>query len=194
MYEQTKSAKRRFNDGYFQTRYFRGDGIDIGAGSDGLGSLMNSNVFPGIQSIRHWDVQDGDAKLMNGVVDDSFDFVHSSHSLEHMTDPFEALKNWIRITKPGGYIIVTVPDEVMYEKEVWPSMYNDDHKFSFTNKQPSKLPNSINVLTLCLAFNDRASIERIQYVDEFYDPFVRGDQTLSVSTECCIEFVMRKYL
>ena len=36
-YEQSKAAKRRFDDGAFQSRYFVGRGIDIGGGPDPLG-------------------------------------------------------------------------------------------------------------------------------------------------------------
>mgnify|MGYP000444849738 CR=1 FL=1 len=36
MWEQSKSTKRRFNDGHFHNKYFVGHGIDIGAGPDTL--------------------------------------------------------------------------------------------------------------------------------------------------------------
>ncbi|MEM1724783.1 MAG: hypothetical protein QXW71_03295 [Thermoplasmata archaeon] len=34
---------------------------------------------------------------MEGVPNCSYDFVHSSHCLEHLRDPREGLKNWFRI-------------------------------------------------------------------------------------------------
>ncbi|MBV5346213.1 MAG: methyltransferase domain-containing protein, partial [Rhodoferax sp.] len=75
------------------------------------------------------------------------DFVHSSHCLEHMRDVREALKNWIRIVKPGGFLILTVPDEDLYEQGQWPSRFNTDHKWSFTiHKERSTMPSSINVI------------------------------------------------
>ncbi|MBF0461497.1 MAG: methyltransferase domain-containing protein, partial [Magnetococcales bacterium] len=95
MHEQSKAAKRRFNDGSFHNRWFVGHGIDIGGKPDPL--AQHTNIFRGIDSVRIWDLQDGDAQLMAGVADEAYDFVHSSHCLEHMRDVDEALHNWIRI-------------------------------------------------------------------------------------------------
>ena len=36
MWEQSKAAKRRFHDGAFHSRYFVGNGIDIGGKADPL--------------------------------------------------------------------------------------------------------------------------------------------------------------
>ena len=55
-----------------------------------------------MKSCRSWDLPDGDAQYMASIEDGLFDFVHSSHCLEHMQDPQTALANWIRILKPGG--------------------------------------------------------------------------------------------
>jgi len=53
--------------------------------------------------------------------DGSFDFLHSSHCLEHVREPATALRNWIRVVRKFGHIVVMVPDEDMYEQGVWPS-------------------------------------------------------------------------
>src|SRR5690242_4475065 len=104
MRETSKSIIRRSLDQRFATKYLVGAGIDIGAGSDSLDHY--TATFPLIESVRNWDMEDGDAMLMAGVPDDSFDFVHSSHCLEHLTDPYVALSNWIRICRPGGYLVI----------------------------------------------------------------------------------------
>ena len=95
MNEQSKAAKRRFSDGAFHVRYFVGDGIEMGGKPDPLGQYVH--VFSRMRGVRVWDLDDGDAQKMAGVVDGSVDFVHSSHCLEHMVDVRETLKNWIRI-------------------------------------------------------------------------------------------------
>jgi len=105
MFEQSKAAKRRFNDGNFHSAYFVGDGLDVGAGSDSLEKVMSS--FIGIDSITSWDIENGDAQYLQTIPDNSFDFVHSSHCLEHMIDVPVALSNWLRVLKPEGYLIVT---------------------------------------------------------------------------------------
>jgi SAM-dependent methyltransferase len=80
---------------------------------------------------------DGDAQLMASVPDNSYDWVHSSHCLEHMRDAKEALSNWYRILKPGRYLVALFPDWELYEGKVWPSRFNPDHKqrFSLTVKE-----------------------------------------------------------
>jgi len=111
-------------------QYLRGKGIDIGCGDDCL------KVEEG--SVRPWDVNDGDAQFMAGVPDSEFDFVYSSHCLEHVRDVPETLKNWTRILKPGGFLYVVVPDYLLYEKMTWPSRYNTDHKQSFSTMIPRR--------------------------------------------------------
>lgn len=41
--------------------------------------------------------------------DSSWDFIVSSHVLEHFYNPIKALKEWHRVVKPGGYIFMIVP-------------------------------------------------------------------------------------
>jgi SAM-dependent methyltransferase len=41
--------------------------------------------------------------------DGSYDFVISSHCLEHLANPLKALREWRRIVRPGGYLILVLP-------------------------------------------------------------------------------------
>lgn len=191
-YEQSKAAKRRFNDGNFHSKYFRGAGIDVGAGNDGLDSMRH--VFPSIDSARNWDINDGDAQFLATVDDNSYDFLHSSHCLEHMVDWKIALENWIRVVVPRGYLVITIPEEHMYEKHVWPSRFNPDHKWSFTLEPDSCMPKSVHVLDLAKAVNHSATVEKIELVNQFYYETLPThiDQTLMVNIECCIEIILRK--
>jgi SAM-dependent methyltransferase len=52
-----------------------------------------------------------DAVNISLVTNDEYDFVFSSHSLEHIANPLKAIKEWLRITKNGGYIIIVVPEK-----------------------------------------------------------------------------------
>lgn len=192
--EMTKAAKRRFMDGNFHLKYFVGHGIDIGGKPDPLSKYCKF-VFPGMGSVRIWDLEDGDAQYMKGVPDNSFDFLHSSHCLEHLHDPERGLKNWIRIVKSGGYLIITIPDEDMYEGGIFPSRYNPDHKHSFTiYKKTSWCDKSVNVLDLVKAVATQASVERIVLQNAFYNPSDSSDQTNDGRpAECAIEFILRKF-
>jgi len=45
------------------------------------------------------------------VEDASYDFVLSCHSLEHVANPLRALLEWNRVLKPGGTLILVVPNK-----------------------------------------------------------------------------------
>lgn len=51
-----------------------------------------------------FDIEDGDANHISKYVHDKYDFVFSSHCLEHMYDPPEALTEWWGLVKPGGVL------------------------------------------------------------------------------------------
>lgn len=192
MKECSKSIARRMNDASFLTRYFVGNGVDIGGKPDPL--VLYREIFPLIESVRTWDLEDGDAQHLAGVADATFDFVHSSHCLEHLVDPREGLHNWFRVLRPGGHLIVTVPDEDLYEQGVFPSTFNRDHKWTFTiHKSKSWCNRSINLLELLLTLDTSAQILRVQLLDIGYRySLPRFDQTLTPIGECAIEFVVRK--
>lgn len=52
-----------------------------------------------------------DAVNITNVGDAVYDFVFSSHSLEHIANPLKAMKEWLRVIKPGGHIILIVPEK-----------------------------------------------------------------------------------
>ena len=45
------------------------------------------------------------------VENDHYDFCFSSHSLEHIANPLKAIREWLRIIKSGGFIIIIVPEK-----------------------------------------------------------------------------------
>ena len=66
-----------------------------------------------------------------------------------MHDPEAALAQWWSLVKPGGFLVTVVPDEDLYEQGVWPSIFNKDHKTTFTLKAgPSWSPVSFNIENL----------------------------------------------
>ncbi|MRW85659.1 methyltransferase domain-containing protein [Pseudoduganella sp. FT26W] len=190
--ETSKQMARRSTDRRFVTRWFVGHGIDIGCGPDPLSKF--ADFLPLMKSLRPWDMPDGDAMVMAGVSDESYDFVHSSHCLEHLVNPIEAMKNWIRICRKGGHLVLTIPDEDLYEQGVWPSTFNSDHKWTFTiYKSASWSPRSINVLELLAAFRDTVEILKIEKLDaSFHYGQPRYDQSLHTMSESGIEIVLRK--
>ena len=192
MKECSKSIPRRLHDPNFLNRYFVGDGLDIGGRPDPL--VLYREQFCQMRSVRTWDLEDGDAQYMEGVPDNSFDFVHSSHTLEHLFDPREGLRNWLRILRAGGHLIVTVPDEDLYEQGVFPSTFNSDHKWTFTVwKVRSWSKRSISIIDLIRELGESAELIRLEQLSATYRfNLPRYDQTLTPTGECGIEFVIRK--
>ena len=192
MKECSKSIMRRLAEPNFVNRFFRGDGIDIGGAPDPLALYVE--LFPLMRGVKVWDLKDGDGQTMTGVPDEKFDFVHSSHCLEHLHDPEAGLRNWFRILKPGGHLIVTVPDEDLYEQGQFPSTYNADHKWTFTIfKSNSWSEKSRNLTELVSGLGDEADVQKIERLTStFRFSLPRFDQTLTPIGECGIEFIIRK--
>ena len=140
MDEASKTRKLRGPD--FEKRYLSGKVIDIGAGAD--------PVCPWAES---FDVADGDASFITRYRSPAtYDTVHSSHCLEHLPAPAEALQEWWKLVKPGGYLVLVVPHEDLYEQGFWPSRFNTDHKATFRlGGSRSWSPVSFDVRALVLA-------------------------------------------
>ena len=56
----------------------------------------------GMQYIR-------EATDLRGIADDSYDFLLSSHTLEHTANPIKALQEWQRVVRIGGSLVIAVP-------------------------------------------------------------------------------------
>ena len=143
----------------FKLRFFAGKVIDIGCGDD----IVVPHAVP-------FDLAHGDAQwILNYFEAGSFDCVHSSHCLEHMRDVTGALSQWWGLVKPGGHLIVVVPDEDLYEQGVWPPLFNLDHKATFSlGKQQSWSPVSYEIGALVRALPGAEVIEA-QLQDAGYD-------------------------
>jgi hypothetical protein len=186
------SINRRLLDARFSNRWLVGRGLDIGGGGDSI--MLYRSLFPRIDSVTIYEWAQGDAQYLANVQDDSFDFVYSAHCLEHMVDPWIAVRHWLRVLRPGGHLVVTVPDEDMYEQGVWPSTFNGDHKHTFAMfKRQSWSSMTINVLDLLRSFDREVDILKVERLDHsFLHGMQRFDQTRTAFAECGIEFVLKK--
>lgn len=182
------AVKRRIASGQ---PYFSGHGIDIGGGHDCLDQYA---AALGFESCKNWDMPDGDAQYLATVPDGAYDFLHSSHCLEHMVDPGVALTNWIRVVRPGGHLVITIPDEELYEHLHWPSRYNADHKWSFTIYRGVRaLPKSINVFDLLTPHWQSVEVIKVERIEAGYRyDLGEADQTATATAECAIEIVLRR--
>jgi SAM-dependent methyltransferase len=192
MRECSKSIVRRLSDSNFVRKYFVGQGLDVGGKPDPL--VLYKELFPLILSVRTWDWEDGDAEFMEGVADNTYDFLFASHCLEHLRDPHVGMRNWLRVIKPGGHLIVNVPEEDLYEQGVFPSTYNRDHKHTWTMlKAKSWSEKSINAIEFVQSLGGAADVRKVEVIDATYRyDLPRVDQTLAPIAECAIEMIVRK--
>jgi ubiquinone/menaquinone biosynthesis C-methylase UbiE len=184
MGENIKSFERRKADGFFN--FCRGQGIDIGCGTEPL--ILPD---PKAATIRAWDriFGDGDALLMEGVADESFDFVFNSHILEDIPDVCSALRRWWRMVKVGGYLITCVPHRDLYEKKKeLPSNWNGAHKH-FWLLDRFEPPCTFGLLPIIRQELPQASVVRALVIRE-------GWKSISAEThsagEYSIEVVLKK--
>lgn len=109
--------------------YVKGRVLDIGCGQ--YKALPH---FIGVDNGHHWGNKGVDviseADDLSLFASQSCDAVFSSHLLEHI--PYEkvpaTLKEWFRVTKQGGHVILYLPDEDDYPKVGQPGA-NPDHKW-----------------------------------------------------------------
>ena len=172
--DEAKKTNKIRGKAFFK-KYFSGRVIDIGAGED--------LVCEGAERI---DQEDGDANHITTHRQlNAYDTVHSSHCLEHMYEPKKALLEWWKLIKPGGYLVLVVPDEDLYEQGFWPSKFNSDHKATFTlNNEKSWSPVSFNIFDLVSSLPN-SEIISVEIQDKYYD--------YSLQTKLPLSQIVKKY-
>ncbi len=174
--ETHKARARREREGFFE-QYCRGYGLDIGYGGD-----------PVIEGVTGWDFEDGDAQDLRGLADESFDFVYSSHLLEHLPDHERALRNWWRVLKSGGYLILLLPHRDLYEKKArLPSRFNEDHKH-FILPDRDDPPDTIGLVPLLNRVLADSQLIYCKTCDEgYFDPGLELPSTGEFSIEAVVQ-------
>jgi hypothetical protein len=62
--------------------------------------------------------------------DESQDAVYTSHCLEHISDYRSVIREWFRVLKPGGHLIIVVPHQFLFERRrELPSRVSDHKRF-----------------------------------------------------------------
>lgn len=120
--ESSKTYECKLLNGFF-TKFMSGHGLDIG------GTGYN-NAEPILDTATIIDLNYPNYDGINlPILTESQDYVYSSHCLEHIINRKDTIKDWYRVTKVGGFIIIIVPHQDLYEKkDSLPSRFNGDHK------------------------------------------------------------------
>jgi SAM-dependent methyltransferase len=154
-------------------------GIDIGCG-----------FCPVNETFRRFDILygDGNADTMDEVSNNKFHTVHACHLLEHISQPDIAIKNWFRILKPQGHLVVVVPHRDLYEKsKTLPSKYNQDHKW-FWLPDKTEPPHTLGLKQL--VEKNLANFEIVSL--KTYDDGYQGNGDDHPSGNYSIEIVVKK--
>lgn len=120
-----RGGHARYQRSILAQKYLRGRGAEIGAlmqpvlvpvgSSTSYIDLVPASYwrsqpdYPGTKIIDP-DILDDGTKLET-VKDAQFDYLVAAHVLEHVDDPISALKTWLRVVKPGGHLLIAVPDK-----------------------------------------------------------------------------------
>lgn len=114
--------------------YTRGLGLDVGCGPEkiwpqaiGIDNRKDTGLF-GIQ--MNPDITVPDATDIGLFATNSVDWLYSSHTLEHIPDHKKALKEWWRVVKDGGYMLLYLPHKNLYPNIGQPGS-NPDHRHDF---------------------------------------------------------------
>jgi ADP-heptose:LPS heptosyltransferase/predicted SAM-dependent methyltransferase len=112
--------------------YVRGQGLDVGCGL--------SKAWPGMIGLDNGEdynknVADitADGRALPMFADNSLDYVFSSHFLEHCEETVPTLREWWRVIKPGGHLVLYLPHADLYPN-IGEEGSNADHQHDFINE------------------------------------------------------------
>jgi len=104
----------------FAEEFCIGEGLDIGG-------LVECH-FPGAQIINLTSL---DSWTAENLPDEKYDYIFSSHTLEHLNNYVKVLKYWKNHLKKGGVLFLYLPHPDM---EYWLPQNNQKHLHSFHPK------------------------------------------------------------
>ena len=84
-----------------------------------------------------------DATDLSRIPADTYDFLFAAHCLEHIANPVRALHEWKRVLRPGGLMIVVLPNHSKtfdHKRPLTPvSHMLDDYRHNVTEDDPTHL-------------------------------------------------------
>lgn len=119
--QETSKVRNRIKEWTF------GKGLDVGCGLDKISAeAIGVDLIPlsGVDFLL-------DARDLYIFKDGEFDYVFSSHVLEDLEDPINALIEWLRVLKVNGHLILYLPHKDFYPN-IGQEGANPAHKHDFT--------------------------------------------------------------
>ena len=113
-------------------QYLRGRGLDIGAGDFKIlpHAISVDNMHHAAFGFTHKPDIICEADNLDMIASQSMDWVYSSHTLEHTVDYKAVLKEWWRVIKQGGLLVLYLPHAKFYPN-IGTAGANPDHRHDF---------------------------------------------------------------
>lgn len=94
----------------------RGDGVDLGFGGEAIAPTAIAVDLPAPYIDHGGQPQhlSGDCRDLYWFADDVLDYIYSSHLLEDFADPLPVLREWRRVLRPGGLLLLNLPQQERY--------------------------------------------------------------------------------
>ena len=148
------------------------DGVNFSNHTLWEGEIQQGNLYSYYKNKKGFQFI-GEAADLSDVKDASYDFVLSCHSLEHVANPIKALKDWRRVMKQHGRLVLVLPDK----------------EFTFDHNRPiTSLEHLIEDYENNTTESDTTHFEEVIALHDFtYDSFVKSKEDLIKRTAANIE-------
>lgn len=158
--------------GYFPVYLFakKIDGVNFSGQTVWEGTVKEGPTFryyknTGFQYIR-------EASDLYGIASGKYDFVLSSHCLEHVANPLKALEEWNRVLKPGGILVLVLPDK----------RYTFDKDRAYTSMEH-----------LLQDYRNGTTEKDATHFDEIVQAFIPGEISGDISKEELVALLKENY-
>lgn len=120
------------------------NGLDLGAGGDPISVYSIAVDLPHPYALTHDELERsypqhlrGDALDLHWFTDGCLDYIYSSHLLEDFENTAEVLHEWLRVLKPGGRLVLLLPNQMQYEDhcEMLGAEPNQNHKIPYMSRE-----------------------------------------------------------
>jgi len=148
------------------------DGVNFSNHTLWEGEIQQGNLYKYYKNKQGFQFI-GEAADLSAVKDASYEFVLSCHSLEHVANPIKALKDWSRVMKQHGRLVLVLPDK----------------EFTFDHNRPiTTLTHLIEDYNNHVTESDTTHFEEVIALHDFkYDAFVKSKEDLINRTHLNIE-------
>lgn len=180
----------------FPTYVKNGKALDVGCGNGSFLGLLKENGWdvlgadPSAEAARTADENFGIRVVTSQIENwksekETFDYIHMSHSIEHLPDPINVLTILSRLLKPTGALYIETPNigaksfEVF--RECWMPLETPRHLFLFTpdTLKTAVLKAGLEIVKCTTSYKDFDHLSRQYLADRSEQEVVESSGTVS---------------